>query len=116
MGTTTAVIYHNVAYGDALWKFDVATSALRYAHCVEVEDDINVDVVLERAFRAANRVDGSAIEQVPDGVRSLSMGDVVLVPGRGWHSCQMVGWRSETREAVNIAVYRELRRDYILLG
>lgn len=116
METTTAVIYHNVAYGDALWKFDGATSALRYAHCVEVEDDADVNVVLERAFRAANRVDGSAIEQIPDGVRSLSMGDVVLVAGRGWHSCQMIGWEPVSREAVNTAVYRELRRDYILLG
>lgn len=70
---------------------------LRRAYSVTVEHVYGGDpeAVLDRVFRAANRVDGSDVEQVPDGERSLSVGDVVFfeapVTGFAW-SCEPMGW------------------------
>lgn len=86
-----AKVYHNETPEDRFFKFNPQTSALVLAHDVTVDDDTDTNVLLAKVFRAANRVDGSEVEQVPDGVRSLSVGDVVIVKGKVF-SCDMIGW------------------------
>lgn len=45
----------------------------------------------DAVFRAMNRVDGSAVERVPDGERSMCVGDVVVLDSYGL-GCVPVGW------------------------
>lgn len=86
----TAKVFHNETPGDRFFMYNPKTSVLTFAHDVEVEDGAT-NTILEKVFRAANRVDGSAVEQIPDGVRSLSVGDVVVVKGQVF-ACDMIGW------------------------
>lgn len=48
--------------------------------------------VVEQAWRAMNRVDGSSVEQVPDGERSMCVGDVVVVDRWGTFAVADFGW------------------------
>lgn len=82
-----ATVWMNEAEADRFRRFDRETSALREAYTVElvVGDELpDAPVLLERVYRAANRVDGSPVEQVPTGERSLSMGDVVVLGEGAW--------------------------------
>lgn len=58
---------------------------LELAYTYEGDPDLN------RIFRANNRVDGSAVEVIPEGHRSLSVGDVV-VTGEIAFTVDPVGW------------------------
>ena len=104
-----AKVFYNVAEGDRFWKFSPDTSALHDGFFVVVEDDEDVNKTLGRIWRAGNRVDGSAEEQVPDGKRSLSSGDViVLVNGAGIlaYAVDPFGWTQLEIPVVNAALLR----------
>ena len=63
--------------------FSPETFALDFGY--EFEAIVNpADPDLERLWRMTNRVDGSAIEVVPPGRRSLSVGDVLVVGETAW--------------------------------
>lgn len=47
----------------------------------------------DAVFRAMNRVDGSKAEVVPDGERSMSVGDVILLNRTTALACTVAGWR-----------------------
>lgn len=99
-----AKVFHNKG-ADECWKFSPDTSALVYQHDVVVEAG-TPEQVLERVFRAANRVDGSDIEQVPNYTRSLSTGDVVSLGEGEFYSCEFVGWEKVSNDQFYNAVSR----------
>lgn len=103
-GMTEVTILHNIAEGDRMFRFVPKTSTLRYAHKVVVPSG-KVREMLEAAWRAANRVDGSVMEQVPDNRRSMCSGDVAVVNGVPY-SCEMVGWKRRSAMTILRALDR----------
>jgi hypothetical protein len=101
-----AVILYNTTRGDRFSRYDPETSWVEEGFDVEVPDADTVEETLERIWRAANRVDGSDIEQVPSDYRSLSVGDLVhldpdnlLTPGRTF-SVESFGFKEQDTRAV----------------
>ena len=83
-----AIVYYNESS-----RFMPAEVGDRLRRVVELmiaadEPEEAADVV----FRAMNHVDGSEVEMVPDGERSMSVGDVVLI-GDVALACEPFGWR-----------------------
>ena len=68
---------------------------LRYVKALVIDAD-TVEAALAKTWRAMNRVDGSAVEKVPDGERSLSVGDVVVVDGTAY-AVAPTGWAQVDR-------------------
>lgn len=63
------------------------------------EQDDSEEHILSKTFRLLNRVDGD--EPVPDGFRSLSVGDVVVITRDGATSrwaCANLGWMGVENE------------------
>lgn len=78
---------------DRFWNLkDSQSPTLEFAYSYEDEFDVTDPIrSLERVFRRNNRVDGSAIEVVPEDKRSLSTGDAVVVYGT-----RMAAWTVES--------------------
>ena len=81
--------------------------ALREAYEYEnTHSLLDIPLRLEDAWRENNRVDGSDIEKVPDGIRSLSVGDVVIIGESAW-AVAGIGFEIIGAEVVAEALTRE---------
>ena len=90
--TTIAITIYNRTDRSRFWTIQKAREfgddpilevAYRYADDVPFGE--TADDSLNRAWRANNRVDGSAVEMLPDDKRSLCVGDVIRF-GEGFAS------------------------------
>jgi len=83
------------------WRGDVTDAQKVTWPSVDLEVEVNEESqhsVLEHIFRACNRVDGSEVEIVPDGMPSMSAGDLVEI-GDDVFFCAPFGWKHVTDKA-----------------
>jgi hypothetical protein len=75
--------------------------------CGARDCDCHIQAMLNLAFRAANRVDGSAVEQVPDGQRSASSGDVFCLHGSHtmFYAVEPIGFRRVSLSDVSQGIH-----------
>jgi hypothetical protein len=77
----------------------------------------DIETALELVFRQCNHVDGTELLSEPEyeGLRSLSVGDVVSFRAIGWHRifvCEGAGWTEISREERDWLLANISSRDY----
>lgn len=80
----------NVERGSRFWKYEPG-AALVQGPTVEIPDSTPPDEVLDFVWRVGNRMDQFVLW--PGNVRSLSVGDVIVLPGEGGWAVESLGFK-----------------------